>query len=74
MEFEGLSDSIFKFVICNLILLISKASTHIYQNEIIMTFGYSKTILDFLAKTKNEKDFDVIVVETIDKQGSEMNK
>jgi len=51
-EFDGLSESIF-----------SQASTHISPNEIIMTFGYSKTVLDFLVQTKENIDFEVIVVE-----------
>ena len=63
-EFTGLSESIFK-----------EASTHINPNEIIMTFGYSKTVLDFLVQTKNEIDFEVIVVEEqLSKSGMQMSK
>jgi translation initiation factor 2B subunit (eIF-2B alpha/beta/delta family) len=63
-EFDGLSESIF-----------NQASTHISPNEIIMTFGYSKTVLDFLVQTKKEVHFEVIVVEDLlSKSGSQMIK
>lgn len=53
MEFDLLSSEINKFVIINYsyIYNILKASSHIYANEIIMTFGYSTTIISFLSES-----------------------
>ncbi|OMJ84514.1 hypothetical protein SteCoe_14317 [Stentor coeruleus] len=42
-----------------------QASTHIFSNEIIMTYGYSSTVLEFLCSAKSVgRNFEVLVGES----------
>ncbi|KAI8896116.1 hypothetical protein BC833DRAFT_528674 [Globomyces pollinis-pini] len=42
----------------------AQASDYIHSNEIILTIGYSKVVMDFLKSAARKRNFQVIVVET----------
>lgn len=46
-----------------------KAVEHIYNNEVILTFGYSRTVLQFLKRAKEKRDFQVVVAEAYPSYG-----
>ncbi len=45
-------------------LIAEQSKSHIYANEVIITFGYSRTVLSFLTKVRKRREFDVYVVES----------
>ncbi|KDD76812.1 Initiation factor 2 [Helicosporidium sp. ATCC 50920] len=47
----------------------SIAGQHIYNNEVILTFGYSRTVLQFLKRAKEKRDFQVVVAEAYPSYG-----
>ena len=45
------------------IAIASQATEHIHANEVILTFGYSRTVLHFLCRAREKRDFQVVVAE-----------
>lgn len=43
--------------------IANQAVEHIHANEVILTFGYSRTVLQFLKRAKEKRDFQVVVAE-----------
>ena len=43
--------------------IAANAPEHIHANEVVLTFGYSRTVLKFLKRAKEKRDFQVIVAE-----------
>lgn len=43
--------------------IAAHAPEHIHANEVILVFGYSRTILHFLKRAKEKRDFQVVVAE-----------
>ena len=43
--------------------IAANAPEHIHANEVVLTFGYSRTVLQFLKRAKEKRDFQVIVSE-----------
>lgn len=59
--------------------IAANAPEHIHSNEVILTFGYSRTVLQFLKRAKEKRDFQVIVSEGLPKSdgynmGLELNR
>eukprot|EP01091_Cochliopodium_minus_P018529 TRINITY_DN7547_c0_g1_i2.p1 TRINITY_DN7547_c0_g1~~TRINITY_DN7547_c0_g1_i2.p1 ORF type:complete len:217 (-),score=53.47 TRINITY_DN7547_c0_g1_i2:182-832(-) len=48
-------------------VISEKASEHIHNNEVIMTFGRSKTVSEFLKTAAKKRQFEVIVPESAPK-------
>ena len=47
--------------------IAANAVEHIHSNEVVLTFGYSRTVLQFLKRAKEKRDFQVIVSEGLPK-------
>lgn len=47
--------------------IAANAPEHIHSNEVVLTFGYSRTVLQFLKRAKEKRDFQVIVSEGLPK-------
>ena len=43
--------------------IAANAPEHIHANEVVLTFGYSRTVLKFLKRAKEKRDFQVVVAE-----------
>jgi len=45
-------------------MCVVQAIQHIHSNEVIMTFGLSKTVAEFLIAAARKRKFDVIVAQS----------
>lgn len=43
--------------------IAAAAPEHIHSNEVILTFGYSRTVLQFLCRAREKRDFQAVVAE-----------
>ena len=43
--------------------IAANAPEHIHANEVVLTFGYSRTVLKFFKRAKEKRDFQVVVAE-----------